>query len=107
MVALILQLVVLLKNKSFIENNIKTEAYFCPQEDCEEILINNIDGAKNLVHCAFYDIDLKELIKAIGKKSHDADVKVVIEDRNYDGKIKGPGIKVAKAGQYMHNTLAL
>jgi len=91
------------KEQEFIENNIKIEAYFCPQEDCEEILINNIDSAKNLVHCAFYDLDLKELINAFGKKSYDADVKVVIEDRNYNGKIKGPGIKVAKAGQYMHN----
>lgn len=91
------------KEQEFFENNIKTEAYFCPQDDCEWVLINNVESAKNSVHCAFYDLDLDDLIKAIGKKSHEADVKVVIEGRNYDGKIEGPGIKVAKAGQYMHN----
>jgi phosphatidylserine/phosphatidylglycerophosphate/cardiolipin synthase-like enzyme len=90
------------KSQEFTENKIEIEPYFCPKDDCEEILINNINIAKS-VHCAFYDLDLYDLIKAFGKKSSNADVKIVIEDSNYGGNIKGPGIKIAKASQYMHN----
>ena len=48
-------------------------------------------------------MDLKDLITAIAKKSHNADVKVVVDHGNYDGQIKGDGIKIAKSKQYMHN----
>ena len=85
------------------ESGIQTEIYFCPADDCGKIVTNLIDDAKKSVHCAFYDLDLKDLIKTLGKKSHNADVKIVIEDSNYEGNIKGPGIKIAKASQYMHN----
>jgi len=87
----------------YYENNIRIEAYFCPKDDCSSIIKNNIDNAKKLVHCAFFDLDLKDLINSIGKKSYNADVKVVIDDNNYDNQIKGQGIKVAKSKQYMHN----
>jgi len=89
--------------KKFYENNIKTQVYFCPQDDCSSTIKNNINAAKISVHCAFFDLDLKGLIKEIGEKSQEADVKVVIDDGNYDGQIKGVGVRVAKSRQYMHN----
>ncbi|MCH8014844.1 MAG: hypothetical protein IH823_08750 [Candidatus Dadabacteria bacterium] len=46
---------------------------------------------------------MKDLTKTFGEKSHSADVKLVIDDRNYDGQIKGGGIRVAKSSRYMHN----
>ena len=85
------------------ENNIKTQIYFCPKHDCEAAIIENINNAEKSAHCAFYDLDLKDLIDAIAKKSNSADVKVIIDAENYDGQIKGNGIKIAKTNAKMHN----
>lgn len=96
-----------ISSQELTENNIKTQVYFCPQDDCSSIIKNNIIDAKNSVHCAFYDLDLKDLIKEIGQKSYKADVKIVIDDGNYDGQIKGAGVRVAKSKQYMHNKFCI
>ncbi len=85
------------------ENNVKLSAYFCPKHDCEAAIIGSINNAKKSVNCAFYDLDLKDLIRAITKKSSSADVKVIIDTENYDGQIKGDGIKIAKTNAKMHN----
>lgn len=85
------------------ENNIKINAYFCPKHDCEAAIIESINNAEKSVHCAFYDLNLNDLISAIAKKSSSADVKVIIDTENYDGQIKGKGIKVAKTNAKMHN----
>ncbi len=78
------------------------EVYFCPQDDCEGVLINVINSSTKSVHCAFFDIDLRDLIKVIGKKSHSVDVRLVVDNENY-GEIKGPGVRQDTSGQYSHN----
>ena len=93
--------------QEFYENGIKTQVYFCPTTNCGKVITDVIDNAKNSVHCAFYDLDLKDLIKAIGKKSYTADVKIIIDHGNYDGQIKGDGVKVVKSKQYMHNKFCI
>ena len=90
-------------SEELYESNIKTQVYFCPQDDCSSIIKKNINNAKNSVHCAFWDLDLKDLINTIAKKSQDVDVKIIIDNRNYDDQIKGDGVKVAKSSRYMHN----
>ena len=94
-------------NTQELSENVKTEVYFCPLDDCGRIIKNIVNNAENSVHCAFFDLDLKDLIKAIAKKSHNADVKVVIDHGNYDGQIRGEGIKIAKSKQYMHNKFCI
>ena len=90
-------------NENIFENNVKISAYFCPKHDCEAVIIESIDNAKKSVHCAFYDINLEGLISEIAKKSHTADVKIIIDKDNYDEQIEGDGIKVANARNKMHN----
>ncbi len=94
-------------SKDIYEPNINLNAYFCPRDNCAAIIKNLVDNAESSVHCALYDLDLKELITAIAKKSKKADVKIVIDHNNYDEQIKGPGIKVAKSKQYMHNKFCI
>jgi len=90
-------------DKNIFESNIELEVYFCPRDNCDKIINEFINNAKSSVNCAFFDLDLKDLITAIAKKSHNADVKIVIDKNNYDEQIKGPGIKIANSKQYMHN----
>ena len=85
------------------ENDVNLSAYFCPKHDCEAAIIKSIDNAKKSAHCAFYDLNLNDLISAIAKKSNSADVKIIIDAENYDGQIKGDGIKIAKTNAKMHN----
>ncbi|MEK6869563.1 MAG: phospholipase D-like domain-containing protein [Nanoarchaeota archaeon] len=85
------------------ENDVKISAYFCPRHDCEAEIIEKINNAEKTVHCAFYDLNLNDLISAITKKSSSADVRVIIDTENYDGQIKGNNIKIAKTNAKMHN----
>ncbi|MBI2135357.1 hypothetical protein HYU09_05170 [Candidatus Woesearchaeota archaeon] len=96
-----------IKKESIYEEGMGIEAYFCPGDSCENIILESISNAKNSVHCAFFDLDLSSLIDAIAEKSHSADVKVVIDKNNYEGQIKGQGVKVADSKQYMHNKFCI
>ncbi len=91
------------KNEGIYENGIKAEAFFCPKYNCSRALAEFANNAQKSLHCAFYDLNLEDLIKAIAAKSHTADVKVVVFKENYDGQIKGPGVKAVGSRHYMHN----
>ena len=83
------------------------EAYFCPKDDCGKILETHINSANYSVHCAFYDINLKNIINSLAKKSNTAEVKIVIDKSNYDEQIKGDGIKLDNNNQLMHNKFCI
>jgi len=89
------------------EINKQPEAYFCPGEDCSKIFENNIKSANFSVYCAFYDIDLKNIISSLARKSKAADVKIVIDSSNYEGQIKGEGLRLDDDKQLMHNKFCI
>ncbi|MAG91126.1 hypothetical protein CMO83_00450 [Candidatus Woesearchaeota archaeon] len=89
------------------ETNKNPEIYFCPKEDCGKILESHINNANFSVYCAFYDLDLKNVINALSKKSKTVDVKLVMDNTNSDGQIKGEGIKIDDNGQLMHNKFCI
>ena len=80
--------------------------FFCPRDDCENALIELIDYAKKYIHCAFYDIDLTYLIQNLSAKSHNIDVKIVVDNDNY-GAIKGDGVRKDTSSQYSHNKFCI
>ena len=81
----------------------KPEVYFCPKEDCGKVLEALIKSANFSVHCALYDINLKNVISALAIKSKTADVKLVMDDSNYKNQTKGDGIRLDDGNQLMHN----
>lgn len=44
------------------------EIYFCPADNCEQKLLNKIQTAE-IIHCAFFDIDIPEIITALEEKN--------------------------------------
>jgi len=73
------------------------DVYFCPEDECEQILIDNIMVSQN-VKCALYDLDLENVSNALKSKNAD----VLIDEDNYEdyGKeIKGSGL--------MHNKFCI
>ena len=89
------------------EINKEPEAYFCPREDCSKIFEDRISMANFSVYCAFYDLDLKNIITALARKSKTADVKLVMDSSNYEKQIKGDGVKLDNNGQLMHNKFCI
>ena len=60
------------------------KVFFCPQDDCEGKLFKAINKAKISVHCAFYDLDLERVIDVLDKKSKTMDIKLVVDDTNFE-----------------------
>ena len=89
------------------EINKEPEAYFCPREDCSKIFEKKISLANFSVYCAFYDLDLKNMITALARKSKTADVKIVMDSSNYEKQIKGDGVKFDDNSQLMHNKFCI
>ena len=80
------------------ETSLPPEVYFCPQDDCEEHLINVIKNA-NSVDCAFYDLDLVDLISELKAKN----ARLVIDEEN-TAEVKGLNyVDNENARGLMHN----
>ena len=59
------------------EGPAKIDVYFCPHDECQEKIIGLIDRSTD-IKCAFYELNLPELIKRLKEKK----AEVVIEDSN-------------------------
>ena len=82
------------------------QVYFCPKDDCGKALEDSIRLANSSVHCAMYDLRLKNVISTLGAKSKSIDVKLVMENLNHKQQVNGEGIrsnKNHKDRQLMHN----
>jgi len=79
------------------------QVIFCPKQDCSKVFVDNILSANDSVYCAFYSLDLVKITEALIHKSKEIDVKIVIDNSNYKGQIKGSGVKFDDRAQLMHN----
>ncbi|MBI3027551.1 hypothetical protein HYY70_05560 [Candidatus Woesearchaeota archaeon] len=85
------------------EINKNQEVYFCPRQDCSKVYEKHISSANFSAYCAFYDINLRNVIRALARKSKNADVKVVLESSTYEEQIKGDSVRLDSNKQLMHN----
>ncbi len=69
--------------KEYVSETKNPIVKFCPEEDCEKMLVDLINSAQNSCHCAFYDLNLESIIDAMNKTSKKADVKLVMDNENY------------------------
>ncbi len=71
---------------------------FCPHDACKEtflFLINN----SNTIDCAFFDLDVRELITLFAQKQH----RLVVDVRNFNDTLAALNSKPAEGKRYMHN----
>jgi phosphatidylserine/phosphatidylglycerophosphate/cardiolipin synthase-like enzyme len=80
--------------------------YFCPRDNCEEVLFSYIKNSQNTIHCAFYDLDLDNISALLGEKSKTADVRLVIDNGNKNNIIT-QGIVYDTNSQLMHNKFCI
>jgi len=89
--------------KAVYESGPKTEIYFCPKDNCGNVLAKNILNAAGSVYCAFYDLDLRNVIAALANKSGEIDVKIVMDSDNSDNLVRGGNARFDDNKQLMHN----
>lgn len=79
------------------------EIYFCPRDECREHLLDLIQNSENYVHCAFFNLDLPEVIGLLKQEQNKVDVKLVLDKQN-SNKISGIDFVVNEnKNQLMHN----
>ncbi|MFH1592890.1 MAG: phospholipase D-like domain-containing protein [Candidatus Woesearchaeota archaeon] len=94
--------VVFEENKEMLSQDFgNINVYFCPQEDCENILLREIEDS-NLVYCAFFDLNLESVIEAIRLKEH----KLIIDDANFD-KVEMDFVRKDGKQGLMHNKFCI
>lgn len=75
---------------------------FCPHDACKEtflFLINN----SNTIDCAFFDVDVRELIAVLHQKQH----RLVVDVRNFNETIAALNSKPADGKRYMHDKFCI
>ena len=93
--------------KAIYESSPKPEAYFCPKDNCGNILAGIIRNANDSAYCAFYDLELKSVIGALVNKSREIEVKVVIDSDNANNLVKGENVRYDDKMQLMHNKFCI
>ncbi len=76
------------------------KAYFCPQSNCSGMIAKEIMKANFSVYCAFYEVNLDNVINALKEKSKKADVRL-FTDNNYP--VKLPFARTDERTGLMHN----
>ena len=79
----------------------KLEVYFCPEDNCENIFVNEIKKSIS-VDCAFFDLDLDNITEIIREKQH----RLVIDNSNYKN-IKMNFARSDDRKEFMHNKFCI
>jgi len=89
------------------DGSIKT--YFCPRNNCSLHLTTAINQSLERVHCAFYDLDLEDVLNALRWKIAETtmDIKLVIEEDTYDAYLPEGYVRTDKNSGYMHNKFCI
>ncbi len=98
---------------SGVEESGSLQAYFCPQDDCERLMVERLQQAEFSIHCALYDLDLETLKQIFlaksqqidGQRNEQIDEQIdirLVMDNNYLQKFNTSFVKADKYGE-MHD----
>lgn len=99
-----------------VAGDVTARAYFCPEDNCDERLIAEIEGAQNYIHAAVYSFTLDEIGDALIEARERGVVVMVVFDKQQAGqqwseyeRLREAGIDVKLDGnsKYMHNKIAI
>lgn len=79
------------------------DTYFCPRDSCGEKIEEKIKNASESVHCAFFDLDLKDMIDALEQKSREIDVKLIVDTDNHEFVSHLNNVRQDNRSGFMHN----
>ena len=85
----------------------KPLVYFCPIDPCDEIIVHYINQSNSSIHCAFFDIDLENILDILSEKSKIIDVKLLIDNNNIQKNLYGKGLAIDTSSQLSHNKFCI
>ncbi len=85
------------------ENLPVPEVYFCQVDNCSDHLIGLINSADESIFCAFFDLDLKNVISSLEDKSKELQVRIVIDNENFQEQLPPQILRKDTSSQYSHN----
>jgi len=83
------------------------EVFFCPENECREHLLNLLQNANNSIHCAFFDLDIPEIIDTLKQRQINIDVKLVVDGRNSNESSEINHVENSGKGGLMHNKFCI
>jgi len=81
--------------------------FFCPDDRCDLVLERLILNSKDSVHCAFFDLKLKNVIFALEKQSKNIDVKLVVDADNKKEVNHLDFVVFDRSSRFMHNKFCI
>ncbi|HIH11038.1 TPA: DUF1669 domain-containing protein [Candidatus Woesearchaeota archaeon] len=78
---------------------------FCPDDPCEEAVVNLLASAQESIYCALYDIGLESVQQTLFAQSEKIEVKIVTDD-DYLHKFHHPFVRADRSG-LMHNKFCI
>ncbi len=84
------------------------ELYFCPRDNCNNFLTEFLSSAEETIHCAFFDLDLEDVIIAFDTNyKNGIDVRVVV-DNHYEHELNNfTFIRFDNQNQLSHNKFCI
>lgn len=93
------------KDNYYLQDNGDVQLYFCPQEECEEALVQFLQSAQESIHCALFEINLASIQEVLVQKQKVMEVKVVT-DNGYIDEFNHSFVKADRSG-LMHNKFCI
>lgn len=90
------------------------ELRFCPEQDCNQLLVQTLKDANSQIKCAFYELDETNISQTLFNKSNSINISLIIDDNyleeNGINMLKNTSIKIysdenrgTRYNNYMHN----
>lgn len=94
---------------NIMEAGAPIEVYFCLKDNCEKEIVEKMNDAQ-IIHCAFFDLDVENLTNTLNEKSKEIDVKLVMDKDNFNKQTKNIPLVILVIdddNQLMHNKFCI
>ena len=81
------------------------QVYFCPKDNCTAQLLDLINSANHSIYCAFYDLNIPQILQQLTIKSQTLDIKMILESSKL--KPRQSFIHFDYDSQQMHNKFCI
>ena len=91
-----------LKDQNIKLDSGKIDVYFCPRDNCGDKL-NNLVKSSQKINCAFYELDLSDLISSLNEKNS----LIVVDNDNYEKLSSMENVRKDDRSALMHNKFCI
>ncbi len=94
------------ETKTFIQSKGEIQVYFCPQENCEQALVQFLQSAQHTLHCAMYEFDLKAAQEVVLEKERQGLEVQIVTDNDYLYEFNHSFVRTDRSG-LMHDKFCI